>query len=53
LTVPSESSEAINGEILQWDFANNEFVIKDMYDLATSQRISREETATQVIYRFN
>ena len=53
LTVPSESSEAITGEILQWDFANNEFVIKDMYDLATSQRISREETATQIIYRFN
>ena len=53
LTVPSTSSESINGEVLEWDFGNNEFVIKDLYDLSTSQRISREETATQVIYRFN
>ena len=53
LTTPAASTAVADGEVLQWDVANDQLVPVDLYDNATGNRITREETASQIIYRFN
>ena len=53
LTTPAASTAVADGEVLQWDVANDQLVPVDLYDNATGNRITREVTASQIIYRFN